>query len=138
MSTARRRGRGVGVGERRRHERREDQTGTLPEGIESPKTFFAGDRAFVFVEDYDRVLADQEAPFASDAVVKPRRPPKEVDMTLRSDYEVVPEPGRSRRSCAGAPELHGRPERKFHTAMKARNWDKSGRSRESLTCTLLQ
>lgn len=113
MFSARRRGDRVGL--RRRHEGLEDRTWTFPEGIESPKTFFTSDRAFVFVEDYGHALADQETPFASDAVVKPRRSPKEVAMTLWSDDEVVPEPGRWR-TCASAPELHGRPERKFHTA----------------------
>jgi hypothetical protein len=93
----------VGVGLRRRYESFEYRTGPLTERIESPDTFFADHRRPISVEDRDRAPADHEAPFASDAVVEARRPPKQVARTLRPDYEVVFEPNRSLRIREFAP-----------------------------------
>jgi len=85
----------------------------LRESIEAPEAFFTDDRdfvlrAFIFVQHRDPAPANQKAPFASDAVVKPRRPAKQFAVTLRSDYEIVPEASRLLvpRFLAFAPEVH--------------------------------
>jgi hypothetical protein len=59
----------------------------------------------MLVEDYDLASADQEAPLTPNAVVKPRWPPEQFAVTLRSDYEVVLERSRvpNRRFLTFAP-----------------------------------
>ena len=103
---ARWRTQGVGVGQRRRHEGFEYRTSAPCEGIEATETFFAKHRTAIFVEDGDCATADLEAPFASDAIVEPRGPPKHFTMTVRSNQEVVFEPSCTMRTREFAPEAH--------------------------------
>ncbi len=120
---------GVGVGQRRRHESLEYRTRAFCEGIGSPKAFVADDRTSIFVENRDRAPADHEAPFASDAVIEPRRPSKQIALTPRSDHKVVLEANRSPRIRGFAPKVH-------ETSLKAnsvpeRNSSKSLANRRS-------
>jgi hypothetical protein len=76
------------------------------ESIESPETFLTDDRTSIVVQNHDLASAGQKAPLASDAVIKPRRPAKQIAVTLRSDHEIVPEPNCLLWFFALAPEPH--------------------------------
>jgi hypothetical protein len=91
------------MGHRFRYESFEYRARPFSERIEPPETFFANHRFAVPVDDRDYAPAYQEAPFASHAVVEPRRPSEQVALTLRSDHEIVFEPRGSLRIRGFAP-----------------------------------
>ena len=95
---------GASQGRRCKHFQR--GTSALRESIESPETFLADDRTSIVVQHRDLASANQKAPLASDALVKPRRPTKQIAVTRRPDHEVVPKPGRLLGFLALAPKLH--------------------------------
>ena len=95
-----------GAGQGRRYRHFQHGTSALRESIESPEALLTDDRTSIVVQNHDLASANQKAPLASDALVKPRRPTKQIAVTPRSDHEVVPEPGRLLGFLALAPELH--------------------------------